>query len=95
VRTQPRKSGPKGGRPQGSGNRIQMTPKGNNFGCRSARFTGVYRAQRVTLRWRTQFSYARKVRLALLLLECHTSWGCDAGMLCCFAEWCCVLTKEP
>jgi hypothetical protein len=61
-----RKSGVKGGRPPGAGNRTQMAPKSGSFGCRSARFTGVYKAQRVTVRWRTQFSYARKVGMKLL-----------------------------
>jgi hypothetical protein len=41
-----------------------MAPKGGAFGCRSTRFTGVYKAQRATVRWRTQFSYARKVGMA-------------------------------
>jgi hypothetical protein len=63
-----RKSGVKGGRPPGAGNRTQMAPcRGGSFGCRSARFTGVYKAQRATVRWRTQFSYARKVGAELLL----------------------------
>jgi hypothetical protein len=67
-----KKPGPKGGRPMGAANKREMQPCRSNadgqavFGCRSQRFRGVYRCQRVGVRWRTQFSYARKVRQAVL-----------------------------
>jgi hypothetical protein len=63
-----RKTGPKGGRPLGAGNKNELQPRSTNaagqaaYGCRSQQYRGVYMSQRVTVRWRTQFSYARKVR---------------------------------
>jgi hypothetical protein len=62
-----KKPGPKGGRPLGSANKGEIKPRSLNadgqaaYGCRSQRFRGVYLCQRVNVRWRTQFSYARKV----------------------------------
>jgi hypothetical protein len=66
------KRGPKGGRPLGAGNKNEMQPRSVNakgeasYGCRSQQFRGVYMCQRMTVRWRTQFSYARKVCLFIL-----------------------------
>lgn len=67
---EPKKAGPKGGRPLGAANKHEMQPRKKNadgvaaYGCRSQRFRGVYMCQRVSVRWRTQFSYGRKVRSA-------------------------------
>jgi hypothetical protein len=71
------KRGPKGGRPLGAGNKNEMQPRSVNakgeaaYGCRSQQFRGVYMCQRMTVRWRTQFSYARKVGLVD-----PTTWDC-------------------
>lgn len=65
-----KRTGPKGGRPLGAGNKNELQPRSTNsagqaaYGCRSQQYRGVYMSQRVTVRWRTQFSYARKVRPA-------------------------------
>jgi hypothetical protein len=47
----------------GAGNRRQMAPaaKRGSFGCRSSQYTGVYRSKRANVRWRTQFSWNKKV----------------------------------
>lgn len=70
-----KKPGSKGGRPLGSANRGEMKPRSLNadgqaaYSCRSQCFRGVYMCQHVNVRWRTQFSYARKVGRA-----CSAIW---------------------
>jgi hypothetical protein len=107
----------RGGRPLGAANKSEMQPRGTNkegqaaYGCRSQRFRGVYMSQRVTIRWRAQFSYARKVCAPMLRVlmgyrALHAPTGCICTMLNPTATLlldpserlvpcCCALTRRP
>lgn len=86
LQWEPRKFGSgrgRGGRPKGSGNRVQMAPRAApapaeaavpaaeggaaKFSLRSIKYTGVYRSRRSQEGWRAQFCYANKVRMAAAL----------------------------
>lgn len=79
----------RGGRPKGSGNRVQMSPRppaadpadaagAAKFSLRSVKYTGVYRSRRSQEGWRAQFCYANKVigpadHITVVLLS--AAWG--------------------
>lgn len=84
----------RGGRPKGSGNRVQMAPRPPGaadtpetgtakFSLRSVKFTGVYRSRRSQEGWRAQFCYANKVRTLCWCWPC----GVTMALHCCVKLW--------
>lgn len=80
----------RGGRPKGSGNRVQMAPRPPaadptdagtaKFSLRSDKYTGVYRSRRSQEGWRAQFCYANKVSAAVGHAVSHRcAWQGVAG----------------